>query len=63
MAGSDALPSGCQTVAIRSGDAASQDALSGAAVELRAHAESFQPPEGEEVLLCPLHDCVGVFGP
>ena len=47
-----------------SGDAASRDALSGAAVELfqdlRAHAKSFQPPEGEEALSCPLHDCVGV---
>ena len=23
----------------------------------------FQPPGGEEVLSCPLHDCAGVFGP
>ena len=46
-------------------DAASQDALNGAAVErfedLRAHAKSFQPPEEEEALSCPLCDCVGVL--
>ena len=50
-----------------SNDAASQNALSDAAVELfpdlRAHVKSFQPPEGEEVLSCPLHDSVGVYGP
>ena len=53
--------------AIPSGDAASQDALKGAAVELlgdlRAHAKSFQPPEGEEALLCHLHNSAGVRGP
>ena len=52
--------------AIPSGDAASQYALDGAAVELfedlRTHAKSFQPPEGEEALSCPLHDCAGVCG-
>jgi hypothetical protein len=52
-------------VAIPSGNA-SQDALNGAALQrfedLRAHAESFQPPEGEEALSCPLHDCVGLYG-
>jgi hypothetical protein len=40
----------------------SQDALDGAAEELRAHAKSFQPPEGEEALVCPLLSyafCVG----
>jgi hypothetical protein len=56
---------GCQAFAIPSGDAASQDALNGAAVELfqdlRAHAKSFQPLEGEESLSCPLQNCVGVF--
>jgi hypothetical protein len=44
---------GCHAVAIPSSDAASQDALNGAAIELfdlTAHAKSFQPPEGEEVL-------------
>jgi hypothetical protein len=45
-------------------DAASQDALNGAAVELyedlRAHDKSFQSPGGEEALSCSLHDCVGV---
>ena len=50
-----------------SSDAASQDALNGAAVERfedrRAHAKTFQPPEGEEAWSCPLHDCVGVCGP
>jgi hypothetical protein len=48
------------------GDAASQGALNGAAVELfedlRARAKYFQPPEGEEALSCSLHDCVGMFG-
>jgi hypothetical protein len=51
---------GCQAVAIPSSDAASQDARNSAAVEdfedLRAHDKSFQPPEVEEVLSCPLHD-------
>ena len=58
---------GCQAVAIPSVDAVDQDALNGAAVErfedLRAHAKPFQPPEGEEALSCPLHDCVGVCVP
>jgi hypothetical protein len=39
----------------------------GAAVEpfedLETHDKSFQSPEGETVLSCPLHDCLGVFGP
>ena len=43
-----------------------QEAVNVAAVELvedlRAHGESFQPPEGEEALLCLLHDWVGVYG-
>jgi hypothetical protein len=46
---------------------ASQYALNGAAVELlkdlRVHTKSFQPPEWEEALSCPLHDFVGVCGP
>ena len=58
---------GCQAVAIPSGNADSPDALNGAAVELfqdlRARAKSFQTPEREEVLLCPLQNCVGVCGP
>ena len=56
---------GCQAVAIPGGDAISQDALDGAAVELfedlGSHAKS--SPEGEKVLSCPLHDGLGVFGP
>jgi hypothetical protein len=56
-----------QAVAIPIGDAASQDALNGVAIEqiedLRAQTNSFQPPEGKKALLCPLHDCVDVFGP
>ena len=54
-------------VAVPSGDTARQDAPDGAAVErfedLRAHAKSLQPPEGEEASLCPRHNCVGVCGP
>ena len=57
----------CRAVAIPGGDATSQDALDGAAVEpfedLGANAKYFQSPEGEKVLSCPLHDCLGVFGP
>ena len=57
-----ALRSFRQTVATQSGDAASQDDLNGAAVELyedlRAHATY---SEGEEALSCPLHNCVGVW--
>ena len=57
----------CRAVAIPGGDAAGQDALDGAAVEpfedLGTHAKSFQSPEGEKVLSCPLHDCLGMFGP
>ena len=57
----------CRAVAIPGGDATGQDALDGAAVELfeylRTHAKSFQSPEGEKVLSCPLHNCLGVFGP
>ena len=51
-----AFQSDIKAVAITSGDTASQDALNGASVELledlRAHAESFQPPEGEQVCWC-----------
>jgi hypothetical protein len=47
-----------------SGDAASQYALNGAAVELiyfpRTHPTSLQPPEGEEALSCPFHNGVCV---
>ena len=47
-------------------DATGQDALDGAAVELfedlGTHDKSFQPPVGERVLSCPLHDCLSVFG-
>ena len=58
---------GCQTVAIPNVDVTSQDALNVADVELfedlRTNAESFQPPEGEEVLSCPIYNCVDVCGP
>ena len=51
--------------AVPRGDAAIEDALNGAAVEmfenLRAHAKAFQPSESEEALLCPLHDCAGAW--
>ena len=57
----------CHAFAIPDGDAISQDALDHAAVkqieDLGTHAKSFQSPEGEKVLSCPLHDCLGVFGP
>jgi hypothetical protein len=47
-------------VVIPSCNAAVQDALNGAAVELfedlRVHAKSFQPPEWEEMLSFPLHN-------
>jgi hypothetical protein len=50
-----------------SGVAASPDALDGAAVELggdlSTNDETFQSPDGEEALSCPLHNCVGVCGP
>jgi hypothetical protein len=56
----------CLAVAIPGGDATGQDALDGAAVELfedlGTHAKSFQYPEMEKVLSCPLHNCLGVFG-
>ena len=43
-----------------------RDALDGAAVEpfedLGIHAKSFQSLEGEKVLSCPVHDCLGMFG-
>jgi hypothetical protein len=56
----------CQAVDIPRGDATG-DALDGAAVErfedLGTHAKSFQSLEGEKVLSCPLHDCLGVFAP
>ena len=61
------LAVGCRAVAIPGGDANGQDALDGAAVELfedlGTHAKSFQSPEGEKVLLCPLHNFLIVFGP
>ena len=57
----------CRAVVIPGGDATGQDALDGAAVkpfeDLGIHAKSFLSPEGEKVLLCSLHDCLGVFGP
>ena len=44
-----------------------QDILGGATVELfedlGTHAKYSQSPGGEKVLSCPLHDCLGVFGP
>ena len=47
-------------VAIPNGDKTSHDALNDAAVivaeDLRGHDRSFQPPKGEEVLPCLLHD-------
>ena len=57
----------CQAVAIPSGDAASQEALNGAAVEifedLRVHAKTFQHPERGVVLSFRRHNCIGVLGP
>ena len=57
----------CRAVAIPRNDATGQDALDGAAVELfedlGTHAKSFRSPEGKMVLSCPLHNCLGVFGP
>ncbi|XP_070994384.1 aryl-hydrocarbon-interacting protein-like 1 [Oncorhynchus clarkii lewisi] len=54
-------------VAIPSSDAASQDALNGAAVELfedlRAHAKPFHLSKGEKALLCLLHDCASMGDP
>jgi hypothetical protein len=54
------------SIAIPGGDATGPDALKGSAVELfqdlETHDKSFQSPEGEKVLSCPLHDCLGVFG-
>ena len=54
--------------ALRPGvDTTRQDALDGAALErfedLGTHAKYFQSPEGEKVLSCLLHNCLGVFGP
>ena len=50
-----------------SGDAAIQEALDGEAVEpfedARAHAKSFQPPEGEKERQFPLNDCAVVCEP
>jgi hypothetical protein len=31
--------------------------------DLGTHDRSFQSTEGEKVLSCPLHICLGVFGP
>ena len=57
----------CRAVTKPGGDATGQDALDGAAVELfedlGTHAKSFQSHEGEKVLSCPLHYCLGVFVP
>jgi hypothetical protein len=62
-----ALRSDAEQLPIPGGDATGQDALDGTAVEhfedLGTHVKSFQSPEGEKVLSCPLHDCLGVFGP
>ena len=48
-------------------DATGQDVLDSAAVEpfedLGTQAKSFQSPQGEKVLSCPLHNCLVVFGP
>jgi hypothetical protein len=64
---SDALTFGCRAVAIPGGDATGQDALDGAAVELfedlGIHAKYFSSPDRENVLLCPLNNFLGVFGP
>ena len=58
---------GCRAVTIPGGDATGQDALDGAAVELFdnlwTHANSFQSPDGEKALSCPLHNFLGLFGP
>jgi hypothetical protein len=57
----------CRALAIPGTDITTQDALDGAAGEhledLGTHDKSFQSPEGEKVLLCTLHDSLGVFGP
>ena len=63
-----ALLSDAGAVAIPGGDATSAlNALNGSAVEpfedLGTHAKSFQSQEWENVLSCPLHDCLGVFEP
>ena len=56
------LAVGGRAIAVPGGDATGQDALVGAAVEhfedLGTHAKSFQSPEGEKVLSCPLYDCL-----
>ena len=56
----------CRAVVIPGGDATGQDALDDAAVDifedLWTHAKSSQA-EGEKMLSCPLHDCLGVLGP
>ena len=55
----------CRAVAIPGDEATGQDAVNGAAVspfeDLGTHAKSFQSPEREKVLLCPLHDCLGIY--
>ena len=58
---------GGQAVAIPGSDVTRQDALDGAAVkrfeDLGTHAKSFLlSSEGEKVLSCPLHNCLGVLG-
>ena len=55
------MPYGQKPSSLPGGDATSQDALDGAAVELfedlGTHAKSFQSPEGEKVLSCSLYNC------
>ena len=54
-------------VAIPGSDTTRQDAFDGAAVkpfeDLTTHDKSFQSPEGEQVLSCHFHDCLGELEP
>ena len=52
----------CRAVAIAGGDATMLSMVE-PFEDLVTHAKSFQSPEGEKVLLCPLHGCLGMFGP
>ena len=57
---------GCLAVATPGAEATGQDALDAAEEcfeDLETHAKSFQSPEREMVLSCPLHGYLGVFGP
>ena len=55
------LQAWCLAVDVPSSDSVTQDALNGEAVELFEDLRApFQPPEGEEVLSCPLHNFVVV---